>query len=210
MLRWLLGFLSTQHQPKCRRVFSFENVNFRSMHHHGRVAIYFLSCEKCATSFLRENDAPRHVHAHLAGNGPRRNSNAEDEPQVKGHPGAGADRKRLPHRPGAVHQRGGAASEESAGKPWLSQRYLTCLHDNRLTLVSCQVVDVDRMFTNMETVCEVSAALLHRLHEAIAELDKEAVVIGNGVHPPATPARPVIPLSSLRLISIWRGNIHPG
>lgn len=53
-----------------------------------------------------------------------------------------------------------------------------------MTLVSCQVVDVDRMFTNMETVCEVSAALLHRLHEAIAELDKEAVVIGNGVRPP--------------------------
>lgn len=42
-----------------------------------------------------------------------------------------------------------------------------------------QVVDVDRLFTNMETVCEVSAALLHRLHEAMADPDPEAVVIGN-------------------------------
>lgn len=40
-------------------------------------------------------------------------------------------------------------------------------------------MDVDRLFTNMETVCEVSAALLHRLHDAIAEPDLEAVVIGN-------------------------------
>lgn len=47
----------------------------------------------------------------------------------------------------------------------------------------CQVVDVDRLFTNTETVCEVSAVLLHRLHEAIAEPDKEAVVIGSGIHP---------------------------
>lgn len=47
---------------------------------------------------------------------------------------------------------------------------------------------MDRLFTNMETVCEVSAALLHRLHEAIAEPDKEAVVIGNSVHP-LTPER---------------------
>lgn len=42
-----------------------------------------------------------------------------------------------------------------------------------------QIVDVDRLFTNMETVCEVSAALLHRLHEAMADPDPEAVVIGN-------------------------------
>lgn len=42
-------------------------------------------------------------------------------------------------------------------------------------------MDVDRLFTNMETVCEVSAALLHRLHEAIAEPDLEAVVIGNAI-----------------------------
>lgn len=41
-----------------------------------------------------------------------------------------------------------------------------------------QVVDVDRLFTNMETVCEVSAALLHRLQEATAERDPEALVIG--------------------------------
>uniref|UniRef100_A0A8D0CNN6 Dynamin-binding protein n=1 Tax=Sander lucioperca TaxID=283035 RepID=A0A8D0CNN6_SANLU len=40
------------------------------------------------------------------------------------------------------------------------------------------VVDVDRLFTNTETLCEVSAALLHRLHEAIADPDPEAVVIG--------------------------------
>lgn len=43
------------------------------------------------------------------------------------------------------------------------------------------MVDVDRLFTNMETVCEVSAALLHRLHEAMADPDPEAVVIGNNV-----------------------------
>ncbi|XP_068607287.1 rho guanine nucleotide exchange factor 38 [Brachionichthys hirsutus] len=45
-------------------------------------------------------------------------------------------------------------------------------------LRNLQVVDVDRLFTNMETVCEVSATLLHRLHEAIADPDPEAVVIG--------------------------------
>lgn len=42
-------------------------------------------------------------------------------------------------------------------------------------------MDVDRLFTNMETVCEVSAALLHRLHEALADPDPEAVVIGNDI-----------------------------
>lgn len=40
-------------------------------------------------------------------------------------------------------------------------------------------MDVDRLFTNMETLCEVSAALLHRLHEAIADPDPETAVIGN-------------------------------
>lgn len=38
---------------------------------------------------------------------------------------------------------------------------------------------MDRLFTNMETLCEVSAALLHRLNEAMAEPDTEAVVIGS-------------------------------
>lgn len=42
-------------------------------------------------------------------------------------------------------------------------------------------MEVDRLFTNMETVCEVSAALLHRLHEAMADPDLEAVVIGNAI-----------------------------
>ncbi|KAG7221251.1 hypothetical protein CRUP_010750, partial [Coryphaenoides rupestris] len=40
------------------------------------------------------------------------------------------------------------------------------------------VVDVDRLFTNMEAACEVSAALVLRLQEATAEPDPEAVVIG--------------------------------
>uniref|UniRef100_A0A3Q1FAM3 Dynamin-binding protein n=1 Tax=Acanthochromis polyacanthus TaxID=80966 RepID=A0A3Q1FAM3_9TELE len=63
--------------------------------------------------------------------------------------------------------------------------YLTdlelCIRESSLNscfLLSFQVVDVDRLFTNMETVCEVSAALLHRLHAAIADPDPEAVVIG--------------------------------
>lgn len=43
------------------------------------------------------------------------------------------------------------------------------------------MVDVDRLFTNMETVCEVSAALLHRLFEAKADPDPEAVVIGTDI-----------------------------
>lgn len=42
-------------------------------------------------------------------------------------------------------------------------------------------MDVDRLFTNTETVCEVSAALLHRLHKAIADPDPEAVVIGKAI-----------------------------
>ncbi|XP_022049426.2 rho guanine nucleotide exchange factor 38 [Acanthochromis polyacanthus] len=60
--------------------------------------------------------------------------------------------------------------------------YLTdlelCIREVVQPLRNLQVVDVDRLFTNMETVCEVSAALLHRLHAAIADPDPEAVVIG--------------------------------
>ncbi|XP_076585715.1 rho guanine nucleotide exchange factor 38 [Chaetodon auriga] len=53
-----------------------------------------------------------------------------------------------------------------------------CIREVVQPLRNLQVVDVDRLFTNMETVCEVSAALLHRLHEAMADPDQEAVVIG--------------------------------
>ncbi|XP_041839756.1 rho guanine nucleotide exchange factor 38 isoform X1 [Melanotaenia boesemani] len=60
--------------------------------------------------------------------------------------------------------------------------YLTdlelCIREVVQPLRNFQVVDVDRLFTNTETVCEVSAALLHRLHEALADPDPEAVVIG--------------------------------
>ncbi|XP_029948854.1 rho guanine nucleotide exchange factor 38 [Salarias fasciatus] len=60
--------------------------------------------------------------------------------------------------------------------------YLTdlelCIREVVQPLRNLQVMDVDRLFTNMETVCEVSAALLHRLHEAVAEPDPEAVIIG--------------------------------
>ncbi|XP_023123856.2 LOW QUALITY PROTEIN: rho guanine nucleotide exchange factor 38 [Amphiprion ocellaris] len=60
--------------------------------------------------------------------------------------------------------------------------YLTdlelCIREVVQPLRNLQVIDVDRLFTNMETVCEVSAALLHRLHAAIADPDPEAVVIG--------------------------------
>ncbi|KAK5865581.1 hypothetical protein PBY51_019843 [Eleginops maclovinus] len=60
--------------------------------------------------------------------------------------------------------------------------YLTdlelCIREVVQPLRNMQVVDVDRLFTNTETVCEVSAALLHRLHKAIADPDPEAVVIG--------------------------------
>ncbi|XP_051240135.1 rho guanine nucleotide exchange factor 38 isoform X1 [Dicentrarchus labrax] len=54
-----------------------------------------------------------------------------------------------------------------------------CIREVVQPLRNLQVVDVDRLFTNMETVCEVSAALLHRLHEAMADPDLEAVVIGD-------------------------------
>lgn len=61
--------------------------------------------------------------------------------------------------------------------------YLTdlelCIREVVQPLRNLQVVDVDRLFTNMETVCEVSAALLHRLHAAMADPDPEAVVIGD-------------------------------
>ncbi|XP_008285387.1 rho guanine nucleotide exchange factor 38 [Stegastes partitus] len=53
-----------------------------------------------------------------------------------------------------------------------------CIREVVQPLRNLQVVDVDRLFTNMETVCEVSAALLHRLHAAMADPDPEAVVIG--------------------------------
>lgn len=60
--------------------------------------------------------------------------------------------------------------------------YLTdmelCIREVVQPLRNMEVVDVDRLFTNMETVCEVSAALLHRLHEALADPDPEAIVIG--------------------------------
>uniref|UniRef100_A0A3P8UM01 Dynamin-binding protein n=1 Tax=Cynoglossus semilaevis TaxID=244447 RepID=A0A3P8UM01_CYNSE len=60
--------------------------------------------------------------------------------------------------------------------------YLTdlelCIREVVQPLRNMQVVDIDRLFTNMETVCEVSAALLHRLHQAMAEPDPEAVVVG--------------------------------
>uniref|UniRef100_A0A3Q3N307 Rho guanine nucleotide exchange factor (GEF) 38 n=1 Tax=Labrus bergylta TaxID=56723 RepID=A0A3Q3N307_9LABR len=54
-----------------------------------------------------------------------------------------------------------------------------CIREVVQPLRNVQAVDVDRIFTNMETVCEVSAALLHRLHEAMADPDPEAVVIGD-------------------------------
>uniref|UniRef100_I3KLW0 Dynamin-binding protein n=1 Tax=Oreochromis niloticus TaxID=8128 RepID=I3KLW0_ORENI len=54
-----------------------------------------------------------------------------------------------------------------------------CIREVVQPLRNLMIVDVDRLFTNMETVCEVSAALLHRLHEAMADPDPEAVVIGD-------------------------------
>ncbi|XP_042281904.1 rho guanine nucleotide exchange factor 38-like [Thunnus maccoyii] len=60
--------------------------------------------------------------------------------------------------------------------------YLTdlelCIREVVQPLRNMQVDDIDRLFTNMETVCEVSAALLQRLQEAMADPDPEAVVIG--------------------------------
>ncbi|KAM9770073.1 rho guanine nucleotide exchange factor 38 [Menidia menidia] len=61
--------------------------------------------------------------------------------------------------------------------------YLTdlelCIREVVQPLRNLQAVEVDRMFTNMETLCEVSAALLHRLRQAMADPDPEAVVIGD-------------------------------
>ncbi|XP_053712746.1 rho guanine nucleotide exchange factor 38 [Synchiropus splendidus] len=54
-----------------------------------------------------------------------------------------------------------------------------CIREVVQPLRTMQVVDVDRLFTNMETVCEVSAALLQRLQEAMTEPDPEAVVLGD-------------------------------
>nr|XP_040043644.1 rho guanine nucleotide exchange factor 38 isoform X1 [Gasterosteus aculeatus aculeatus] len=54
-----------------------------------------------------------------------------------------------------------------------------CIREVVQPLRNLQVVDVDTLFTNTETVCEVSAALLHRLNGAIADPDPEAVVIGD-------------------------------
>ncbi|KAK0136331.1 Rho guanine nucleotide exchange factor 38 [Merluccius polli] len=60
--------------------------------------------------------------------------------------------------------------------------YLTdmelCVREVVKPLRDLQVVDVDRLFTNMEAACEVSAALVLRLQEATAEPDLEALVIG--------------------------------
>ncbi|XP_062334814.1 rho guanine nucleotide exchange factor 38 isoform X1 [Osmerus eperlanus] len=54
-----------------------------------------------------------------------------------------------------------------------------CVREVVKPLRENQLVDVDRLFTNMETVCEVSATLLHRLQQATAEPNPEAVVIGD-------------------------------
>ncbi|KAJ8335784.1 hypothetical protein SKAU_G00391260 [Synaphobranchus kaupii] len=53
-----------------------------------------------------------------------------------------------------------------------------CIKEVLQPLREAQVVDVDRLFTNMESVYEVSAELLHRLQEATAEPDPETHVIG--------------------------------
>lgn len=92
---------------------------------------------------------------------------------------------------------------------YLQQPTTTTLRDG--SFVCCQVVDVDRLFTNMETVCEVSAALLHRLHEAIAEPDKEAVVIGNRRSPfDLDRPNPLSRFASYTSFPLCRGSIHPG
>ncbi|XP_063076193.1 rho guanine nucleotide exchange factor 38 [Engraulis encrasicolus] len=53
-----------------------------------------------------------------------------------------------------------------------------CIREVLQPLRVAQVVDVDRLFTNMESVCAVSAELLHRLQEATAEPDPLAVLTG--------------------------------
>ncbi|KAG7458670.1 hypothetical protein MATL_G00223040 [Megalops atlanticus] len=60
--------------------------------------------------------------------------------------------------------------------------YLTdtelCIKEVIQPLREAQVVDVERLFANMESVCAVSAELLCRLQEATTEPDPEAQVIG--------------------------------
>ncbi|XP_051560987.1 rho guanine nucleotide exchange factor 38 [Myxocyprinus asiaticus] len=53
-----------------------------------------------------------------------------------------------------------------------------CISEVLLPLRAAQVVDVDRLFTNIESVHDVSAELLHRLQEAIADPDPETQHIG--------------------------------
>ncbi|KAJ8000767.1 hypothetical protein DPEC_G00183750 [Dallia pectoralis] len=53
-----------------------------------------------------------------------------------------------------------------------------CIQEVVHPLRERQVVDVDRLFTNVETVCKVSATLLHKMQKVIAEPDPEAQVIG--------------------------------
>ncbi|XP_051993244.1 rho guanine nucleotide exchange factor 38 isoform X1 [Xyrauchen texanus] len=53
-----------------------------------------------------------------------------------------------------------------------------CIREVLLPLRAAQVVDVDRLFTNIESVHDVSAELLHRLQEAIADPDPEKQHIG--------------------------------
>lgn len=66
-------------------------------------------------TFLRENDTTGAVHSPVSGTGPGGGPVQEDEAQSDGHSGASADGEGFPHRPGAVHQRGGPASSQSAG-----------------------------------------------------------------------------------------------
>uniref|UniRef100_A0AAY5F1P9 Scaffold protein Tuba n=1 Tax=Electrophorus electricus TaxID=8005 RepID=A0AAY5F1P9_ELEEL len=54
-----------------------------------------------------------------------------------------------------------------------------CVREVLLPLRTAQVVDVDRLFTNMESVCAVSDELLHRLQKATAEPDPESKLIGD-------------------------------
>ncbi|XP_017574095.1 rho guanine nucleotide exchange factor 38 [Pygocentrus nattereri] len=60
--------------------------------------------------------------------------------------------------------------------------YLTdlelCIREVLQPLRNTQVVDVERLFTNMESVCAVSGELLHRLQEATSEPDPETQLIG--------------------------------
>ncbi|XP_028834512.1 rho guanine nucleotide exchange factor 38 isoform X1 [Denticeps clupeoides] len=53
-----------------------------------------------------------------------------------------------------------------------------CIQEVLQPLREVQVVDVDRLFTNMESVCAVSAELFLRLQEATSESDPEAQLLG--------------------------------